>query len=407
MLMETPEFASTAHKRKKLPFILIGVAVFLVLIFIGILLFLKIRSTTIRDVVLDFDFSGKDVPQSTCSMSQQIKYVSYTGSDPLWKVNNKFGLYVYAEDKDFLSIADKLVNSNGGEWGYVLLPYSVKDYDYTKWGRVFNQLISKHLIQVIQLWNVDVEDYKKETKNAAEFLNHFLWPIRYKFISVYNEPNDNNFWFGKADPKQYAKILDYTIKTFKENNEDFYIMNGAMNISAGDTREHIDAFDFMKQMDESVPGIFNKLDAWASHPYPQPNFSGSPYDTGRMSIKAYETELDYLKNTLHVTKDLPVFITETGWAHAEGQDYNSSYLPDKQVAENYKIAFEDVWLKDDRVRAVMPFTVIYDPPFDHFSWVNRDKVPYLHYDVIKALKKVSGEPPALETGGITSPNCEY
>ena len=381
----------------------------LVLVVLGFVVYLRVthNETVLKNTPLSFVFETSDIPQSTCSATEQIKYSYYTGNDPLWKVNNKFGIYVYAEDKEFLSIAERLVNSNGGDWGYVLIPYNVHDYDYGKWGRVFNQLIGKHLIPVIQLWNVDVNDYKTETKKAAEFLNTFLWPIRYRYISAYNEPNDNNFWYGKADPSQYAKILEYTIRTFKASNEDFYIMNGALNISAGDTLSHIDAFEFMKKMNDAVPGIFDKLDGWASHPYPQPNFSGSPLDTGRMSIRAYEDELGYLKSVLNVKKDLPVFITETGWAHAEGDSYNASYLPDKTIAEYFKTAFTDVWLKDDRVRAVMPFTIIYDTPFDHFSWVNKDFVPYFHYDVIKGLKKVAGEPPKLEIGGVTTPNCEF
>lgn len=395
-------------KRKKL-LKLLTISSIITLAVIGLFLYLRFthNERVLKNIPFNFIFETSEVPQSTCSASEQIQYAYYTGDDPLWKENNKFGLYVYAEEKEFFSIADELVNSSGGDWGYVLIPYNVLDYDYGKWGRVFNQLIGKHLIPVIQLWNVDVKDYKKETANAAKFLNSFLWPIRYRYISVYNEENDSNFWYGKADAKQYAKILDYTIKTFKESNEDFYIMNGALNVSASNTVDHIDAFEFMKQMNDAVPGIFDKLDGWASHPYPQPNFAGSPLNTGRMSIRAYETELDYLKNNLGVKKNLPVFITETGWAHAEGEDWNPSYLPVETVAEYFKIAYSEVWLKDDRVRAVMPFTIIYDSPHDHFSWVNKDFVPYYHYDVVKSMKKIAGEPPKLETSGVTTPNCEF
>jgi len=344
--------------------------------------------------------------EELCTVVQNIEYAYYSHDNPLWEENNKFGLYIYAEDKDFFEIAQNLVNSEGGEWGYVLIPYNVRDSDESKWGRVFDQLIDKKLIPVIQLWNVDPDDYQKETRKAAEFLNKFIWPIKYRYISVYNEPNDNKFWYGDADPTDYARILDYTIRIFKEVNSDFFMLNGAFNTSSPNNVENIDAFDFMVKMDESVPGIFEKLDGWASHPYPQPNFSGSPYDKGRWSIRAYEEELNFLKNSLGVKKDLPVFITETGWAHAEGENYNSSYLPDEKVAEYFKIAFEEVWLKDDRVRAVMPFTIRYDPPFDHFSWVNKDKVPYFHYDAVKDIDKVEGKPPVLSSGDVEIYNCQ-
>jgi len=387
-----------------------AIVVFTAILIFGVFFFLYHKGIIFEknndseDVALDYNFNVTS-GTSPCTGSQNIEYVYYSGNDPNWEENNKFGLYIYAEEKDLFEIAQNLVNSNGGEWGYVLIPYSVKDYNRDKWGRVFDQLIAKRLIPVIQLWNLDVNNYKKETKEAAEFLNSFIWPIRYRYISVYNEPNDDKFWFGKSNPEEYAEILDYTIKVFKETNSDFYILNGAFNVSSSGNEDNTDSFEFMRRMNEKVPGIFEKLDGWASHPYPQPNFAGSPYNTGRMSIRAYEDELNFLKNDLGVNKDLPVFITETGWAHAEGENYNSSFLSDETVAKYFKIAYEEIWLKDDRVRAIMPFTVKYDPPFDHFSWVNQDKVPYLHYDVVKGIKKVEGKPPALVTGNVSIHNC--
>lgn len=361
----------------------------------------------VKDMTRTFVFETNDTwdEEELCTTIQNIEYVYYTHDNPLWKENNKFGLYIYAEEKDFFEIAQKLVNSNGGEWGYVLIPYSVKDYDTKKWARVFDQLIKKKLIPVIQLWNVDVDNYQEETRKSAEFLNKFIWPIKFRYISVYNEPNDNKFWYGKADGTEYARILDYTIRIFKEVNSDFYMLNGAFNVSASNDGESTDSFVFMKNMDIAVPGIFEKLDGWASHPYPQPNFSGSPYGTGRWSIRAYEDELEFLKEEIGLEKDLPVFITETGWAHAEGEKYNSSFPTVEKIAEYFKIAFEEIWLKDDKVRAVMPFTIRYDPPFDHFSWINKDKVPYYHYDVLRKVEKVEGKPPILSTGNIEIYNC--
>jgi len=347
-----------------------------------------------------------DVPNiPDCTATDTIEYMYYEDKDTAWTDNNKFGIYVYAENKDFFELAQELVNSNGGDWGYVLIPFNVKDNDDGKWGRVFEQLNKKHLIPVIQLWDVDVKNYKEQTKAAAKFLNEFVWPIRYRYISVYNEPNDANFWYGYVDPEEYAQILNYTVDTFKKENTEFFVMNGALNVTAADNTVSMDAFKYMQRMNVEVPGIFNKLDGWASHSYPQPNFSGNPYTWGRWGIRAYEDELAFLKNTLKVKKELPVFITETGWAHAEGENFNYSYLPVNTVADFYKIAYEEIWLKDDKVRAVMPFTIRYDVPFDHFSWVNKDNIPYKHFDTIKSLKKVSGNPPKIVTEMFEVTSC--
>lgn len=359
----------------------------------------------------------EDTPE--CHESSELVFYYYNTENMPFKVNNKFGLYIYSESKDFFDLAAKLVNSNEGEWGYVLIPYNVRDRDYDKWRTIFARLYDKKLIPIIQLHDVDRSDYKKETKDAAEFLNSFVWPIKDRYISVYNEPNDAKFWYGIVDPEEYARILDFTIQTFKSQNDNFFMLNGALNVSAPNTgitscgdlpdvscEAYMDAFTYMSKMDASVPGIFSKLDGWASHSYPQPNFSGDPYDKGRWSIRAYEQELTYLKENLGVEKELPVFITETGWAHAEGENYNTSYYDVATISKFFKDAYEDVWLPDDRVVAVTPFTIKFDPPFDHFSWVNKDNIPYKHYEVVKNMNKVKGEPQMLIQDSVSGVTCE-
>lgn len=347
---------------------------------------------------------GENSSYNKCTQASLIEYMSYPKYSSFYKPNNKFGLYIYAEEERFFKLADNLVNSNGGDWGYVLIPYNIKDRDNDKWQRVFKDLTKRHLIPIVQLWDVDTKDYKEDTKEATQFLNSFLWPVKERYISVYNEPNDSRFWKGRADPKSYVRVLNYTIDTFKSENPNFFILNGALNSSAPDGNGYINALSFLYQMNQEIPGIFNKLDGWASHSYPQPNFSGSPYATGLLSIKSYENELAYLK-TLGVEKDLPVFITETGWAHAQGESYNNSFYTAQQVAEFYRIAFEEVWLGDDRVRAVTPFTIFYKAPFDHFSWINNDGVPYEQYEVVKKIKKVKGEPATLQKTSLVISSC--
>ncbi len=380
------------------------------LIFVVLLIFFGLKAVFVKNAV--FTKSEVDKPLvAECLNPDNITYFKY--KETPWETNNKFGLYIYAENEEYFELAQNMVNSNGGDWGYVLIPYNAHDNDKDKWQAVFDRLSKKHLIPIIQLWGLDVKNYKEETDHAAEFLNSFLWPIRHRYISVYNEPNDVGFWPPirpdvenlsdiDVNPAEYAKVLDYTIDTFKKSNPDFYMMNGAFNVSAATDATHLDSFAYMKQMNDAIPGIFNKLDGWASHSYPQPEFSGSPNARGRWSITAYDDELAYLRE-LGVTKDLPIFITETGWAHAEGENYNSKYLPVETISKYLKQAFNDVWLKDDKVRAVVLFTIKYDSPFDHFSYVNNDYVPYLHYDVVKSLKKLRGTPPILQE--ITVPVC--
>ncbi len=375
----------------------------LLLLFLAALIFLKEEQLPYSKDILSFVQQRLGTAEE-CNYSETIDYLYY--KDSAWDKNNKFGLYIYSENRDYFELAQNLVNSQGGDWGYVLIPYNIKDRNFDKWHRVFSQLRNKHLIPIIQLWDVDPNKYEVTTKEAAEFLNRFVWPIKERYISVYNEVNDARFWSGSVNPKQYAQVLNYTIDVFKGTNSEFFLLNGAFNISASTSDHYLDAFAYMRRMEEEIPGIFNKLDGWASHPYPQPNFSGHPLAVGRWSVRAYEDELAFLKNTLGIEKNLPVFITETGWAHAEGKNYDPSYYGVESVAEYMKIAYQEVWLPDDKVRAVTPFTIKYEAPFDHFSWVNDDNVPYLHYEAIRAMQKPAGNPPYYDAASVKISGCD-
>lgn len=393
------------HKRFNVYLILSFVITFSTLWFLYITYYEKYEnkeSINVKDNILSY-VQKRIGTKNDCEYGESIEYVTYIGSE--WDGNNKFGLYIYAENRKFFELAQNLVNSNGGDWGYVLIPYNVKDQDFDKWERVFEQLRNKHLIPIIQLWDVDPSDYEEQTEEAARFLNFFIWPVKDRYISVYNEPNSADFWYDNIDPAQYARILDHTIDVFKDVNGDYFMLNGAFNVSASSDGRHLDSFVFMEKMNNEIPGIFNRLDGWASHSYPQPNFSGSPFASGRWSIRAYEKELEQLR-TLGVIKELPVFITETGWAHAQGREYNNSYYDAELVAEYIKISFEEVWLPDERVRAVIPFTISYPAPYDHFSWVNEDYVPYEQYEEIKTMEKVSGNPPHFEAESVRISGCD-
>jgi len=341
-----------------------------------------------------------------CPVEDTIEYLEYKSKNPQNPQNNKFGLYIYAENSKHVELADELVNTNGGDWGYVLIPFNIRDRDESKWRRVFNDLHKKHLIPIVQLYDIQTDTYKEDTQKAAKFLNSFVWPVRERYISVYNEPNDARFWKGDLNPGQYADVLDYTIGAFKQENISFFMLNGALNASLpnNSSQGYMSAENFIKELNKHEPGIFEKLDGWASHSYPQPNFSGSPSATGWWSIKAYEEELRVLRE-LGVKKELPVFITETGWMHAEGDSYSGGYVTSKKVGEYFKDAYENVWLKDNRVRAVTPFTIYYEPPHDHFAWVDKELKPYEQYDIVKSIKKTAGTPFVVQKSMFGSVLC--
>lgn len=255
--------------------------------------------------------------------------------------------------------------------------------------------------------------YLGEEVDWANFLDSLNWPVKNRYVVVYNEPNHGQEWGGQADPIDYAKTLAATIDALKKKNPDFFVLNAGFDASTPQQPpRYIDELIFLQKMNETVPGIFDKLDGWVSHSYPNPNFSGSPKDRGRGSIRTFLWEEQVL-HSLGVKKGLPIFITETGWKHAEGITYDPTFPTADTVAKYLKEAFETAW-NDNRIVSVTPFLLDYQEPlFDHFSFKKikqekftgkvvkhdpqaeistADPVYYPHFLIAKNIPKVLGKP---------------
>ena len=334
---------------------------------------------------------------------------TYAIVDPIATPNNKFGIHIIQATPDESSPAASLVNTNG-DWGYITFLIESKDRNESKWQEFFNDLRRRHLIPIIRLATKPLNEhwerpYEKEGEAWADFLDKLVWPTKNRYVIIYNEPNHGQEWGNFVDPKMYAKILDQTITALKSKNRDFFVLNAGFDASAPHKPpQYFDEVAFLKEMDKEVPGIFEKLDGWVSHSYPNPEFSGSPDALGRGTVRTWFWELQQLRN-LGVTKNLPVFITETGWKHAEGLNFEPRFPAADTVARYYKQAFEDAW-NSSRIVAVTPFLLSYQEPlFDHFSFKRPSnsglfiQAPgenppayYPHYDVVKNMPKTVGQP---------------
>ena len=98
-------------------------------------------------------------------------------------------------------------------------------------------------------------------------------------------------------------------------------------------------------------------------------------------------------------KELPVFITETGW--------DQTLSSDSQVGEYFKQAFETAW-NDEYVVAVTPFLLNSGPgPFEKFSFLKSDGSKNEIFKAIYSIKKITGSPvlnssPKIESEEITN-----
>lgn len=310
--------------------------------------------------------------------------------------NNVYGIHI--TDKEDIPLAAELVNGAEGEWGYVTLVIQSDDRSYDKWQPIFYDLMKYKLIPIVRIagkvdGNVWLKPTADDAKQWADFLDSLYWPTKRRIVSIYNEPNHGREWGGNTDPADYAKVLSATIDELKRKNGDFFVLNAGFDASTPhEPPAFYDLGKYFDEMNASVPGIFDKLDGWASHSYPNPGFSGKVEDIGKGTIRGYVWELEYLKNKFGVTKELPVFIKETGWPYrlAENPRVRTA---ESTAADNIVRAFDEVWLKDPRVVSVTPFLLRYrGVEFLHFSWINLDNTPTSIYSVVSQKPKTKGNP---------------
>ena len=313
--------------------------------------------------------------------------------------NNKIGIHIATPSKEELEDASKLVNSNGGSWGYVTVVIQDNDRNRVKWQEAFDRMRELRLIPIVRLATSPVGEFwakptEKEIDNWVKFLNSLRWVTKDRYIVLFNEPNHSQEWGGELNPEEYASMSYEYAKSLKSSNPEYFLMLAGLDLAAASNGTDLDAYEYMGRMYQEKKELKDLIDGLSSHSYPNPGFSGSPYDSGRTSIKGYDWELEVLRE-LGVTKDLPVFITETGWVH-NSNDTDA-------IAGYFRTAFE-AWQLDDRVRAVTPFILSYQgEPFLKFSWQKlNSREFYTHYYEVEAMPKVWGNPDQIQKGKITA-----
>jgi len=338
-----------------------------------------------------------------CLLFILIPKQAYAITDPLSSPNNIFGIHILNEGE--LKDAANLVNSGGGDWGYVTLVIQKGERDQSRWQRAFNEARRLHLIPIVRIassqqnsgWEKPSVD---EIDGWVSFLNSLNWVSKNRYVVVANEPNHAKEWGGEINPGEYAKYLRLFSEKLKANSPDFFVLPAGFDFSAKNTKDTMEATTFLKEAVSSEKDFFNYIDGWTSHSYPNPDFAGSEYASGRGTVKSFEWELEYLK-TLGLGKELPVFITETGWAH-DGDGGLDGGVETNKVGSKLTYAFTNPW-KNPKVVAVTPFVLNYQtPPFDVFSWKKPEGTFYDFYQEVQKLPKTRGQPERIASASITA-----
>lgn len=327
------------------------------------------------------------------SVIQPIK--AYSVYDPLSVPNNKYGIHII--DENDLENAADLVNSSNGDWGYVTMVITENDRNEAKWNSIFSRMGKYHLIPIIRIaTKVIGESWEKPDKNEIlpwlNFLNGLNWPVKNRYVILFNEPNHAKEYGGIIDPQDYSDIVVAFSRELKNKSPDFFVLMAGFDASAPSGPETMDEKVYLYRMISQNNDIFDNIDAWVSHSYPNPGFSGSVTDSGRGTLRTYKWELNTLKS-LGIDKILSVFITETGWVHAEGDSPNKYYYSSDEVSALITRASKIVW-NDPSIVAITPFVLNYPVfPFSHFSWTAPDgNSVYPQYDAYRSIPKIHGQP---------------
>ncbi len=298
--------------------------------------------------------------------------------DPLGVPNNRVGVHILSPEE--VGTAATLVNSQGGDWGYVTLPMRSDDRDREKWLKFFKDCRSKHIIPIIRIatypkgsnWVVP-DSY--DLVDFANFLNDMPWPTKNRYVILFNEPNHANEWGGQVDPFEYARLLANAARIFKDRSPDFFLLSAGLDMSAPNSGSSTDALKFYSQMSELLPEWYQFVDGISVHAYPNPGFSASVYSKTRYGITSYRYEIKQLQKFGYPPK--PVFITETGTI-GDGDFYSP--------------AFSSIW-NEPQIVAITPFILFAGTGgFEKFSLLNANHQPRRSYQDIFSLGKITGSP---------------
>jgi hypothetical protein len=297
-----------------------------------------------------------------------------------------------------------------GPGGYVVELIRSDDLRPDSWQRFFDLVDQAGLVPIVRLatfkdrqhdwWSAPVPDpggrsYRGEADRFRRFFDAIDWHTNIVLVTVANEPNRPDEWGGAPDPAEYARFLrDVTEALRRVSGVRVLVLNGGLDAYApsqsfGATYA-IDSDRFMEGMVAEVPNVFERLDGWASHAYPLGPFGEEP---GRQQFKiddvrpqaaprrqpppgvpnrgvnGYAWERWKLQQ-LGLARDLPVYVTETGWRHVRSQtprsrDADFATVDDDRFGEMVSLAFDGPsrgqavgwtpWNQDPAVQAVALF----------------------------------------------------
>lgn len=327
-----------------------------------------------------------------------IGYLSpvYALYDPRTLPNHKLGVHILHPEE--ITRAAEIVNSSGGDWGYVTIPIQPTDRDKVKWQNFMQACQRLHLIPVIRITTIPQGGTWESAADSdlvdfANFLDGLSWPVENRYIVLFNEVNRSAEWGGTVNPEKYASIVKNARTIFKERSADFFLLGPALDDALPNSATSLSAKNYLERMSAVDPAIWSYFDGWAAHSYPNPGFTASPDKAGYTSIVSYRSFLKLLK-----LAPKPVFITETGW--------NQEKLSRGLITSYWQQAWK-IWQNDQNVVAVTPFVLVGGAQFKEFSLVGDGDNLTISGEALKNLPKTAGNPRPGSISPVTKDNLDH
>lgn len=301
--------------------------------------------------------------------------------DPNSVPNNKMGVHILHPSE--AEAAAKLVNSSGGDWGYVTVPIQPVDRDLLKWQEFMKKCSELHLIPIIRITTIPTGgtwDSAQATDlvDFANFLNELDWPTENRYIILFNEVNQSREWGGVVDPSKYTDIVKNARTIFKERSVHFFLLGPALDDALPDSTTSMSAKRYLSAMHAHDNAVWSYFDGFSFHSYPNPAFSQPPKKNTFPGIASYT----YLF-TQYKLADKPVFITETGW--------DQTRINENTLKQYWSTAW-NIWSTDNRVVAVTPFVLEGGEAFPIFSLKKGDGSLSVSGQALESIPKIVGNP---------------
>lgn len=276
------------------------------------------------------------------------------------------GIHILSPNE--ISEVDTLLRTekNKDDWVHVTIPFTLNDVDKkAEWQHFFHLCKEKKIVPIVRLTTRFADEAwqipnKKEIVTLVETLSAFEWPTEQRLVIVFNEPNHSKEWGSTINPESYAQVLRFAADWMHTEKKNFVVLPAGLDLAAPNGRSTMEAFAYWQRVLKADPEVFEVVDAWNSHSYPNPAFSSPPQKQGKDSLRGFNHELAFLKK--YTDKEFPVYITETGWEiNRKTQNY---------IAQYYQYAAKNIW-SHPQVKAVTPFILKGSPgPFAEFSFID-------------------------------------